>query len=115
MFWLAAIVFLPFPTALISDGIDGGFAALYIGTLLAVSVLSLLIANYLAHHPELTDGEAAVGGRQHVVASAFSVGAILIALIISLFSPIIGLFGLFLLIPAQVIAARVNGAGKVST
>src|SRR4030095_302772 len=25
MFWLAAIVFLPFPTALIADGIDGGF------------------------------------------------------------------------------------------
>jgi len=32
MFWLAAIVFLPFPTALIAHGIDGGFAALYIGT-----------------------------------------------------------------------------------
>jgi TMEM175 potassium channel family protein len=99
MFWLAAIVFLPFPTALIADGIDGGFAALYIGTLLAVSLLSLLIANYLARHPELTDGDAAVEGRQHVIASAFSVGAILIALIIWLFSPIIGLFGLLLLIP----------------
>jgi uncharacterized membrane protein len=114
MFWLAAIVFLPFPTALIADGIDGGFAALYIGTLLAVSLLSLLIANYLARHPELTDGDAAVEGRQHVIASAFRVGAILIALIISLFSPIIGLFGLLLLIPAQVIAARVNGSGKVN-
>jgi uncharacterized membrane protein len=63
MFWLAAIVFLPFPTALLADGIDGGFAALYIGTLLAVSVLNLLIANYLAHHPELTDGEAAASER----------------------------------------------------
>jgi uncharacterized membrane protein len=114
MFWLAAIVFLPFPTALIADGIDGGFAALYIGTLLAVSLLSLLIANYLARHPELTDGDAAVEGRQHVIASAFSVGVILIALIISLFSPIIGLFGLLLLIPAQVIAARLNGSGKVN-
>jgi TMEM175 potassium channel family protein len=114
MFWLAAIVFLPFPTALIADGIDGGFAALYIGTLLVVSVLSLLIANYLARHPELTDGEAAVEGRQRVVASAFSVAAILVALIISLFSPIIGLFGLLLLIPAQVIARRVSGAGKVN-
>src|SRR4249919_579164 len=50
---------------------NGGFATLYIGTLLAVSVLSLLIANYLAHHPELTDG-AAAESRQHVVASAFS-------------------------------------------
>jgi uncharacterized membrane protein len=87
MFWLAAIVFLPFPTALIAEGIDGCFAALYIGTLLAVSLLSLLIANHLAHHPELTDGDEASEGRQHVVASAFSVGAILIALIISLFSP----------------------------
>jgi len=114
MFWLAAIVFLPLPTALIADGIDGGFAALYIGTLLAVSVLSLLIANYLARHPELTDGEAAAESRQHVVASAFSVGAILTALIISLFSPIIGLFALLLLFPAQLIAGRVNrvGAGQ---
>jgi len=111
MFWLAAIVFLPFPTALISDGIDGGFAALYIGTLLAVSVLNLLIGNYLARHPELTDGEAAAESRQNVVASALSVGAILIALIISLFSPGIGLFALLLLIPAQVIAGRVNRAG----
>jgi uncharacterized membrane protein len=113
MFWLAAIVFLPFPTALIAEGIDGGFAALYIGTLLTVSVLNLLIANYLAHHPELTDDEAAAESRQHVVASAFGVGAILIALIISLFSPSIGLFGLLLLFPAQVIAGRVNRVGKV--
>jgi uncharacterized membrane protein len=114
MFWLAAIVFLPFPTALIADGIDGGFAALYIGTLLAVSVLSLLIANYLAHHRELTAGEAAAESRRHVVASAFSVGAILIALIISLFSPAIGLLALLLLFPAQLIAGRVNrvGAGQ---
>ena len=111
MFWLAAIVFLPFPTALIADGIDGGFAALYIGTLLVVSVLNLLIANYLAHHPELTDG-AAAESRQHVVGSAFAVGAILIALIISLFSPSIGLFGLLLLIPAQVIAGRVTAPGR---
>jgi uncharacterized membrane protein len=114
MFWLAVIVFLPFPTALIADGIDGGFAALYIGTLLAVSLLNLLIANYLAHHPELTDGEAAAESRQHVVASAFGVGAILIALIISLVSPSIGLLALLLLFPAQVIAGRVNRERQVN-
>ena len=114
MFWLAAIVFLPFPTALIEDGIDGGFAALYIGTLLAVSVLNLLIANYLANHPELTDDAATAESRRHVVASAFSVGTILLALIISLFWPSIGLFGLLLLFPAQVIAGRVNRVGPVN-
>jgi uncharacterized membrane protein len=114
MFWLAAIVFLPFPTALIADGIDGGFAALYIGTLLAISVLNLLIAYYLAHRPELTDGETTTESRQHVVASAFSIAAILVALIISLFSPSIGLLGLLLLFPAQLIAGRVNAAGPVN-
>ena len=35
MLWLAAIVFLPFPTALIADRVDGGFGTLYIGTLLS--------------------------------------------------------------------------------
>ena len=43
LLWLALIVFLPFPTALIADGLDGGFATLYIGALLAVSILSLLL------------------------------------------------------------------------
>jgi uncharacterized membrane protein len=114
MFWLAAIVFLPFPTALIADGIDDGFAALYIGTLLVVSVLNLLMANYLAHHPELTDGDGAAETHAYVVGSAFSVGAILIALIISLFSPTIGLFGLLLLFPAQLIAARVSRGRPVN-
>ena len=113
MFWLAAIVFLPFPTALIEEGIDGGFAALYIGTLLAVSALNLLIATYLANHPELTDGAAVAESRRHVVASAFS-DAILVALIISLFFPSIDLFGLLLLFPAQLIAGRVNRVGQVN-
>ena len=114
MFWLAAIVFLPFPTALIAEGIDGGFAALYIATLLAISVLNFLIAYYLAYRPELTDGEATTESRQHVVPSAFSIAAILVALIISLFSPGIGLLGLLLLFPAQLIAGRINRAGPVN-
>jgi len=41
MLWLAAIVFLPFPTALIADGLEGGFSTLYISTLLVVSILNL--------------------------------------------------------------------------
>jgi hypothetical protein len=41
MLWLAAIVFLPFPTALIADGLEGGFSTLYISTLLLVSILNL--------------------------------------------------------------------------
>ena len=81
---------LPFPTSLIENGLDGGFGTLYISTLLVVSVLNLILANYLARHPELTDGQATADSRQHVVASLFTVGALVVALVISLFSPSAG-------------------------
>jgi uncharacterized membrane protein len=83
MLWLAAIVFLPFPTSLIEDGLGGGFGTLYICALLAISVLNLLIANHAGHHPELTDWEATHESREHMVGSAFSVAALVIAVIIS--------------------------------
>lgn len=108
MLWLATIVFLPFPTALIADGLDGGFAAFYIGSLLIISVLNLFIANYLDHHPELTDGQATEKRRQHRIASAFIIGTLLLAMIISLFWPTVGILCLLLLFPAQLIAERVS-------
>jgi uncharacterized membrane protein len=108
MLWLAAIVFLPFPTALIADGLDGGFATFYIGSLLIISVLNLFIANYLDHHPELTGGQATAEGRQHRIASAFIIGTLLLVMIISLFWPIAGIWCLLLLLPAQMIAGRVS-------
>ena len=108
MLWLAAIAFLPFPTSLIEDGLDGGFGTLYISTLLAISVLNVLLANYLARHPELTDGQATAESRQHVVAGAFTVGALVVALVISLFSPSAGLWALLLLFPAQISASRLT-------
>jgi uncharacterized membrane protein len=114
MLWLAAIVFLPFPTSLIEDGLDGGFGTLYISTLLVVSVLILLIANHLTRHPELTDSPSGFQSPRpesyrHMIGSAFSVGALVIALIISFFSPTGGILALLLLFPAQLISARVIG------
>jgi uncharacterized membrane protein len=108
MLWLAAIVFLPFPTALIADGLDGGFATFYIGSLLIVTVLNLFIANHLDHHPELTDSQATEGVSRHRIASAFTVGTLLLALIISLFWPEAGMLCLLLLFPAQWIADRLS-------
>jgi len=106
MLWLAAIVFLPFPTSLIEDGLNGGFGTLYISALLVVSVLNLLIASYLARHPELTDNQATAESRQHVVASGLTVAALVVAVVISLFSPTVGIWALLLLFPAQIVAAR---------
>jgi uncharacterized membrane protein len=114
MLWLAAIVFLPFPTSLIEDGLDGGFGTLYISTLLVVSVLILLIASHLTRHPELTDSPSGFESPRpesyrHMIGSAFSVGALVIALIISFFSPTGGILALLLLFPAQLISTRVIG------
>lgn len=106
MLWLAAIVFLPFPTALIADRLEGGFATLYIATLLVVSVLNLVLANYLAHHPELTDSGSTVESRNHAVSSVSIIVVLAVAAFISLFSPQLGMLSLLLLFPAQLIAGR---------
>ena len=106
MLWLAAIVFLPFPTALIADGLEGGFSTLYIGTLLAVSILDLLLATYLAQHPDLSDGPATADSRQRVIGSGLTAAALLVAVIISFFSPTAGIWALLLLVPTQIIAGR---------
>jgi len=87
MWWLAAIVFLPFPTALIADRLDGGFATLYIGGLLAVSVLNLVLATYLAHHPELTDSQGPGESRNHAMQSGLIIVVLVAAAVVSLFFP----------------------------
>jgi uncharacterized membrane protein len=106
MLWLATIVFLPFPTALIADRIDGGFGTLYIGTLLVISVLNLVIANYLTHHPELTDSQTTADSHQHALQSAVVIAVLAGAAVISLFLPPAGVLALLLLFPAQAITAR---------
>ena len=106
MLWLASIVFLPFPTALIADRIDGGFGTLYIGTLLVISVLNLLIANYLVRHPELTDSQQTDESRDHAAQSAVVIGVLVAAGVVSLFFPRAGILALLLLFPAQAIAGR---------
>jgi uncharacterized membrane protein len=108
LLWLACIVFLPFPTALIDDRVDEGFATLYIATLLVTSVLTLLLAKYLADHPDLTEPEDAGDVRRHVPGSAAAVAALLLALLVSFVSQRLGLYALLLLIPAQLIGGRIG-------
>lgn len=111
MLWLATIVFLPFPAALIADDVDGGFGTLYIGTLLVVSLLNLALANYIAHHPELTDSEAVAESRNHATQSAVAAAVIAVATLISLFFPTAGVLALFLLFPTLAISGRRAGKG----
>ena len=104
--WLACIVFLPFPTALIANRLDGGFATLYIATLLAASTLTVVITVYLTRHPELTDTAGAAEVRRHVPSSSAAAAALLVALLLSLLSQGLGMYALLLLVPAQVLGDR---------
>jgi uncharacterized membrane protein len=106
MLWLAAIVFMPFPAALIADGVDGGFGTLYIGTLLVVSLLNLAISRYLSRHPDLTDGKAVAESRNHAMQSAVAAAVLAVAGLVSIFFPTVGVFALFLLFPTLAIAGR---------
>jgi hypothetical protein len=74
--------------------------------LLVVSVLNLVIANYLTHHPELTDGRGTDGRGYHAIKSASVITVLAAALVISLCFPTFGVLSLLLLFPAQAITAR---------
>ena len=101
--WLAAIVFLPFPTSFIDSDVGQGYASLYIATLLSASILTALLARYLQLHPELRDPAAKDLGNV-VVTSWAAAGALVVAGAISLAAPRIGLCALALIIPAQGLA-----------
>jgi uncharacterized membrane protein len=103
--WLACIVFIPFPTALLNDA-RNGYATFYIATLTAASVLTLLLTRYLGRHPELTHPGSGPELREHLVAGWVVVLTLLIALFVSLASQTLGLWAILLLIPAQMIAGR---------
>jgi uncharacterized membrane protein len=106
-FWLATIVFLPFPTSLIEDDLQGGYATLYLLSLVLTSAATLALARYLQRHPELRADDADDLGP-FVLNSLAAVGALVAALLISLVNPVLGMFAIFLLVPAPHVARFVQ-------
>ncbi len=84
MAWLASLVLLPFPTALLED--EGGYATLYLVNLLATSVLTTTLGFYIRHHPELVEvPEAPAAGHDDRVVALILIGSIGAALVASVF------------------------------
>lgn len=113
--WLAAIVFLPFTTNLLSTAspdradVDG----LYIGNMLVVSLAFLLIEVQLVRQPELVREDA----RDQVDLARGAVTPILlaVALVLAVLLPVVGLFWLFLLLlslPLERLLHRALGRGS---
>jgi len=61
MVWLLTIVFLPLPTALLGSGSSRATATLYIGTLLASSLVLAVTIGWVKAHPGLQVDEGEVG------------------------------------------------------
>jgi len=97
LLWLASIVFLPFPTALVaSQGIDDrGTNALYIGTILVTTATGLLQQWLLIRSPEL-QAEAA-RGTLSIVSPLTTTIIIVVALVVAVVAPSVGLWSLLLL------------------
>jgi uncharacterized membrane protein len=100
--WTLAIVFLPFPTALLSGGGDQAITkVLYIGTLAASSVCLTILALVIRRNPSLHEP----GKPPSAVTGVFNTVLILIALALSLLVPGVSYYPLLLLMGADPLAS----------
>ena len=101
--WLFSIVFLQYPTAMLSRSVDSHTSALYIGTV-TLTTLAAFILEVIIPPPS----EEAGGTRsaRRLAGSTAVLAAMCIALVLSLTVPSAHLWGLLLLIPAMLVGRR---------
>jgi uncharacterized membrane protein len=109
--WLFTIVFLPFPTELVSftGQDDSGSSALYVGTMLVTSIATCGQQWVVIRTPSL---QAAGGQPLSLLPSAVTVVTMLVVLAAVIVLPSVGLWAMLLLLPAgwtPGIVARVRG------
>ena len=106
--WILSIVFLPFPTELLSSAAQGGRGvhALYVGTMLVTSVAALVQEGAIVVKPELQAedhrGEAGIAAAVVMVLLMTVIFVVVIAL------PAIGLWSLLILLLLRPIVALVR-------
>jgi uncharacterized membrane protein len=111
--WLFSIAFLPFPTELVSSsGVnEPAVSALYIGTMLVTTAAGAALQWLVGRSPELlARGVAPAGIRSSLMATATMV----VALIIAVAVPAIGLWSILLLVPSGLIDDRLSRRAAAS-
>ena len=114
MLWLAAIIFLPFPTELVATGPSGDprVAGLYVGTIAVAGVASVAMHWLIRRSPGMLYAD--VRGNVRVIPSLVDTIAMIVATLLSLFVPHASLWPLLLLIPSGYVggwlSARREGA-----
>ena len=107
-FWLLFIVFLPYPTArlFVAADLRRDGAILYLGTLLAISLLGLALTWYVALHPHLRRADLPAPPTWDQIRVNVGITAVMVlALGLSFVGPHLGLYALLLL---SVVQARVQ-------
>ena len=103
--WTFTIVFLPFPTAVVTATSDDPVAKiLYIGTMALSSVLLALIARTIGRDRTLRDTDTVPGTAQSIAISI----TFLVALVVSLSFPAAGYWPLLLLVLTDPIVRRLR-------
>ena len=112
--WMFTIVWLPVATAMLgSMAEDVAQKAVYIGSLLATSLVSLAIRWYLLRHP-LLHSTADVRLRRGVLADVLTSGLFAVALVVSIALPVIGYWALLVMVlvsPLQSLVSRGRRGG----
>ncbi|MBW9214968.1 DUF1211 domain-containing protein [Mumia sp. zg.B53] len=110
--WLASIVFIPFTTQLLgelSSDTRGG-NSLYIGVLIVASACLAVIQWLTVRHPDLQRSD--VRGQLDVRGGLVALGLLLLAFLLHLVAPSVGMFWLLLLFLAGPVA-RLMGVRKL--
>ena len=99
--WILSIVFLPFPTELLSAAANGGQGVhgLYVGTMLVTSVGVLLQQAAIVRRPELVAEEHR--GQAALAPSVILTVTMAVVLVVVIAAPTIGLWALLLLVLAR--------------
>jgi uncharacterized membrane protein len=99
--WILSIVFLPFPTELLSAATHGGQGVhgLYVGTMLVTSVAVLVQQYAIVHWPELQDAQ--YRGDADLIAAVILAVLMAMVFVVVIVAPGVGLWSLFLLLAAR--------------
>jgi uncharacterized membrane protein len=115
LLWLLSIVFLPFPTALLASSPSGDRAtyALYVGTMVVTTSAQVLMQAIIVRNPELQSED--IRGTLQLRSYFTPLVVMVLALLIAVLIPGVGLWGLALFALSGPIEARVarrkKGAG----
>lgn len=99
--WLAAVVFLPFPTVLLELAGDEGYVTLYLANLLVISICTIAMSRHIRAHPDLLlEPPSPAEGHRYRLGGLGLIIGVSLALVASLFFER-GAMLLLLLIPVM--------------